>query len=413
MGYRPQGPLLPNELWLYIFRLAATETSPPPSPLMSNQIYSNVLEDDDDTDDDDKDDGRYLHFELRGDCSVPLEPRIRAATRLTIVTVCRRWYNLGISILYECVVLSTRHAYESFIRAIDRKMDGDAALIDSSKGESLSIGDHIKRIHFVVHDADWLRKADWLWLRKADRLEDSPSDAIPITFSREHLPTLQVLSMSIRSRSVDVKRLYTAEPSASPQPESLLDVVRRKLQWEAPLAPTVAKYILRIFGATLKAIEFNPSSPEGMATSILPQIPSIQEVPLVMCDPYWKFKKPEGVGLYVGHKVDIGIRPVGLEATISILPGIPWLRFEYLRLPISSIVVSDRDYKSDVVGSGLVIKPYERRIWRRYIKKSKDRGVRLEFDSGELVELPKVEKWELNRPLGEFETLLPQLPDEF
>jgi hypothetical protein len=371
---------------------------------------------------------------------LPSQLRSREVTRRALVKVCKRWYDLAIGILYECVFLRTLSAYQLFARTLDHGAGASRIQTGSSSIEPrpVVVGNFVKRLHVTIKDRDWT------WLTKTEAY------ALALSFQRVPninalftstfddvcgMPIARQLNSSIvvngrllrflkqtsqdnlnldtirRFEMIQVLTITIPYPAASPfecfspnlhtlqlLPGLYPDVVRFIdmqwiTQWRAPALQRVyiplftpvdlTMPLFRAFGHSLVAVSFNKAWTSGISP-ILPHLPALQEITLHhqalnLLAPMF----PQLIGINLQLDAMRGRWSLPSVNMSELVCGMNTLldqhgsRFRFLRILRSSL--------RNLGSSGKVL---GKSHWEDWITKWKDRGVRFEFETGELVELP-------------------------
>jgi hypothetical protein len=379
------------------------------------------------------------------------EQRGRAASRLSFIIVCRRWYELSIGLLYQYVPLFSPRSFESFARAI---IDSAKAPVDtgsSSPQEAPHLGDFVKYLYLFLSGPAWcddtlfdpsafatclrhLRNIKVLVLSTEVNEQALPREryrtiASPIemalgpvvryirrtTFypphfeSIRHFDRIEALSINIIQVPHPFERccfpnLHTLE-LLTPRLNYMISTQHLgwMTSWEMPslrrvYVPTffsVEKTIplFRHFGTSITAVSLNPAWEDGVPL-LLPHLPSLREV-AVGCESLSDLL-PVMPGL-VGIKVCIGRRRWSKEGynnrqdvgfmMAKLNNGMATLLANH-GPHFKCLRIIEPSLAELASQSELLWDSKYAEMWEEWIIMWKAKDVRFEFDTGDPVELP-------------------------
>jgi hypothetical protein len=435
--------VLPSELWILIFKLAAGEpfsafdTSPLPIMSSEHRAWTHIGPP--------RPNNPFLSETSR---AIYQDYMDRVRLRINLVLVCEYWRTLAISLLYEYVLLRHRHASVSFSQVMTAHTTSLELPGTPADGYSPHISRYVKRLDIHINWTQWnsfrLNKApafassfqhcnnlDVLvsttdGSQYADEVEVMVFEVLIkhnpllryIKRSRRVLTSTQmvrsfnaieVLSLAISSTDIQIPsesnselslpRLHTLEIRVIDSNVHQFRLVwlsnwhlpaLRRLHLPHDLVETEPKNdfvtFIKAFGHTLHCIDFDyiavTTASSGQSLAIA-HCPSLREISLrasVLKDTLFTLPNLCGVKLLFDDRRDLD----GLNVRLCTL----WERSQQLKL-IRFLNFSEREFPYfDNVDWKMLWEEKDAQTWAALIRQWARNGVRMECETGELLEPP-------------------------
>jgi hypothetical protein len=429
---------LPSELWLTIFRWAASEPyeafDTSPLPIMSPEgrawTHRETL--------------NNLYDRVRKDTPAH-EYRTRVRTRTALVLVCKHWYDLAIGILYEFVVLKKRYSCLTFARTLsgdDTLSIGTWTSAFLAPENGLHLGRFIQRLSIHISNEIWrnlmpfaeyfatsLRNCHNISILSVsvdaspncEKVDDLVTDAIlqsnPIRYIKRknhflpvlkdtlRLDTIQVLTIPLYHPStsfptLSFPQLHTLELYAGPIYDSMIENAFRGIaQWHMPVIRRVyipssydnrpKHYLTNFFkalGSTLTSLDFGTTEDSSLPL-ILPYCVSIREMTFssrVTHDIAPVLPRLCGVNVHVR-----GPRRSEVVAAMDSMAQSMKFLFDNRGSSLTCIRILEPSLNDFAILSGARWTGIFKGIWEHWISQWEVTGVRFEFQNGELIRLPE------------------------